>query len=76
MMPNSTAIRIKIPYKREEVDWLPELPEVETIRRTLKQLVLHKRIESVDVTWPKMIKKPQEVEQFVRCITRSNHCRY
>ena len=55
---------------------MPELPEVETIRRTLKQLVLHKRIESVDVTWPKMIKKPQEVEQFVRCITRSNHCRY
>ena len=55
---------------------MPELPEVETIRRTLKQLVLDKRIESVDVTWPKMIKKPQEVEQFVTCITRTIDCRY
>jgi formamidopyrimidine-DNA glycosylase len=44
---------------------LPELPEVETIRRTLKHLVLDKRIESVAVYYPKMIKKPQEVEQFI-----------
>ncbi len=43
---------------------MPELPEVETIRRTLKRLVLNKKIESVSVYWPKMIKKPEEVEQF------------
>lgn len=43
---------------------MPELPEVETVRRTLEQLVLHKEIERVSVTWPKIIKKPEEVEQF------------
>lgn len=43
---------------------MPELPEVETVRRTLEQLVLHKKIERVTVTWPKIIKKPAEVEQF------------
>lgn len=43
---------------------MPELPEVETVRRTLEQLVLHKEIERVSVTWPKIIKKPSEVEQF------------
>jgi formamidopyrimidine-DNA glycosylase len=43
---------------------MPELPEVETIKRTLIQLVKGKTIESVSVFWPKMIKKPIEVEQF------------
>ena len=32
---------------------IAEVPEVETIRRTLKQLVLDKRIESVNVTGQK-----------------------
>jgi formamidopyrimidine-DNA glycosylase len=43
---------------------VPELPEVETIRRTLIDLVLHKQIDGVSVFWPKMIKHPEEVEQF------------
>ena len=43
---------------------MPELPEVETVRRTLKQLVLGKQIKEVTVNWPKMIKKPEQVEQF------------
>lgn len=43
---------------------MPELPEVETVRRTLEQLVLQKEIKNVTVTWPKIIKKPAEVEQF------------
>lgn len=43
---------------------MPELPEVETIRKTLEQLVLHKQIEHVSVFYPKIIKKPLEVEQF------------
>lgn len=43
---------------------MPELPEVETVRRTLVELVSGKTIERVTVTWPKIIKKPIEVEQF------------
>lgn len=43
---------------------MPELPEVETVRRTLEKLVLHKQIETVSVYWPKIIKNPLEVDQF------------
>ncbi|MGE6259320.1 DNA-formamidopyrimidine glycosylase [Heyndrickxia sporothermodurans] len=43
---------------------MPELPEVETIRRTLQELVVGKEIKKVSVFWPKIIKKPIEVEQF------------
>lgn len=43
---------------------MPELPEVETVRRTLIQLVKGKNIEKVTVLWPKIIKKPEEPEQF------------
>jgi formamidopyrimidine-DNA glycosylase len=44
---------------------LPELPEVETVRKTLKHLVLHKEIANITVYWPKIIKSPVEVEQFI-----------
>ncbi|MBM7660578.1 formamidopyrimidine-DNA glycosylase [Bacillus mesophilus] len=44
---------------------MPELPEVETVCRTLLKLVEGKTIKQVHVLWPKMIKQPQEVEQFV-----------
>lgn len=47
-----------------EVKDMPELPEVETVRRTLEQLVLGKKIKEVAVYWPKIIKKPEPVEQF------------
>lgn len=43
---------------------MPELPEVETIRKTLLQLVKHKTIEDVTVLWSKIIKYPDDVEQF------------
>ncbi|KAA9031717.1 DNA-formamidopyrimidine glycosylase [Niallia endozanthoxylica] len=43
---------------------MPELPEVETIRRTLLQLIMGKKIQAVSVYWPKIIKQPDEVEQF------------
>lgn len=43
---------------------MPELPEVETVRRTLEQLVLGKEIKEVSVFWPKIIKAPEPVEQF------------
>jgi formamidopyrimidine-DNA glycosylase len=44
---------------------LPELPEVETVRKTLKKLVVNKTIKDITVNWPKIIKNPAEVEQFV-----------
>ncbi|MFP5106585.1 DNA-formamidopyrimidine glycosylase [Neobacillus sp. C211] len=44
---------------------MPELPEVETIRKTLKRLVFNKTIKDITVFWPKIIKSPLEVEQFV-----------
>jgi formamidopyrimidine-DNA glycosylase len=44
---------------------LPELPEVETVRKTLKKLVVNKTIKDITVYWPKIIKNPVEVEQFV-----------
>ncbi|MBT2656907.1 DNA-formamidopyrimidine glycosylase [Bacillus sp. ISL-18] len=44
---------------------MPELPEVETVRKTLKHLVLDKEIANITVFWPKIIKNPVEVEQFI-----------
>ena len=44
---------------------MPELPEVETVRRTLEILVLGKKIKDVSVFWPKMIKNPLETEEFI-----------
>lgn len=43
---------------------VPELPEVETVRKTLKQLIQNKVIKEVVVSWAKMIKKPENVEEF------------
>jgi formamidopyrimidine-DNA glycosylase len=43
---------------------MPELPEVETVRRTLKQLVIGKVIERVDVRLPRIIRKPEEIAEF------------
>ncbi|MEH7303778.1 DNA-formamidopyrimidine glycosylase [Neobacillus drentensis] len=44
---------------------MPELPEVETVRKTLKKLVVNKTIKDITVYWPKIIKTPLEVEQFI-----------
>ncbi|WP_087971884.1 DNA-formamidopyrimidine glycosylase [Oceanobacillus rekensis] len=43
---------------------MPELPEVETIKNTLKQFVLNKKIEKVEVYWPNIIKEPDDTEHF------------
>lgn len=43
---------------------MPELPEVETVRKTLLELVSNKEIEHVSVFWPKIIKQPEEIAQF------------
>ena len=47
---------------------MPELPEVETIRKTLKQLVLNKEIADVTIRWPKIIKYPDDIEHFKQLI--------
>ena len=44
---------------------MPELPEVETVKRTLEQLILGREIKDVTVHWTKIIKKPIETEQFI-----------
>ena len=38
---------------------MPELPEVETVKNKLKQLVLDKRIVNVNVLYPKIIEYPE-----------------
>lgn len=43
---------------------MPELPEVETIKETLKLLVQGKTIEKVDVFWANIIKQPDDTEMF------------
>lgn len=43
---------------------MPELPEVETVRRTLKHLVVGKTIADVVIHWPKIIKLPDDIEIF------------
>lgn len=41
---------------------MPELPEVETVRRGLEKLILGKEIASLDIRYPKMIKT--DLDQF------------
>lgn len=43
---------------------MPELPEVETVKRTLNTLVAGKTIARVTVTLPRIIQRPQEIEAF------------
>ncbi|MBB3109576.1 formamidopyrimidine-DNA glycosylase [Paenibacillus phyllosphaerae] len=47
---------------------MPELPEVETVRRTLIQLVAGKRIERVTVSLPRIIQRPSEPEAFAAAL--------
>lgn len=43
---------------------MPELPEVETIRRTLSQLVIGKTIDQVSVHLRRIIQLPEEADEF------------
>lgn len=53
---------------------MPELPEVETIKNMLRQLVSSKKIAQVDVYWPKIIKEPDDVEAFkLRLVGQTIH---
>lgn len=41
---------------------MPELPEVENVRRGLNQIVVGERINKVDVYWPRIIESPADSE--------------
>ncbi|CAH0117722.1 Formamidopyrimidine-DNA glycosylase [Paenibacillus sp. CECT 9249] len=43
---------------------MPELPEVETVKRTLNQLIIGKQIERVTVSLPRIIQRPQDTLMF------------
>jgi formamidopyrimidine-DNA glycosylase len=43
---------------------MPELPEVETVKRTLSELVVGKTISRVTVKWANIIKEPDDTKQF------------
>ncbi|MCP3030545.1 DNA-formamidopyrimidine glycosylase [Halobacillus sp. A1] len=43
---------------------MPELPEVETVRQTLKQLIINKEIEEVSIFWNNIIKNPADPDVF------------
>lgn len=45
---------------------MPELPEVETIVRGLREVVVGKRIERVEVYWPRSIAEPDPAEFVAR----------
>lgn len=53
---------------------MPELPEVETVKKTLQQLVAGKTIADVTVRWPRIVKLPDDTEAFrLRLIGQTIH---
>lgn len=50
---------------------MPELPEVETVRRTLLTLIKGKKIDKVTVTLPRIIQRPDDIQQF--CMELAGH---
>lgn len=54
---------------------MPELPEVETIKRTLTTLTENKTIEDVTILWPKIIQKPDDIEKFIHLIKGESICK-
>lgn len=49
---------------------MPELPEVETVCRSLRQTVLHQKIKIVDIYLPRLIQQPsaEEVKALLRVV--------
>lgn len=43
---------------------MPELPEVEVVARTIRSEIQGKEISDVDVFWPRIIKHPDDQEEF------------
>lgn len=47
---------------------MPELPEVETVRRMLIPLTVGKTIQDIKVFWPNIIKRPDDVAMFAEML--------
>ncbi|ASA20336.1 DNA-formamidopyrimidine glycosylase [Paenibacillus donghaensis] len=47
---------------------MPELPEVETVRRTLKALITGKQIQHVTVRLPRIIQRPDDIQAFANLL--------
>ena len=43
---------------------MPELPEVETVRRSLELVILDKKIKTVQVFYQRMVRTPVEIDEF------------
>lgn len=43
---------------------MPELPEVETVRQTLRKHILGRQIVNIDIRLPRLIRQPEPVEVF------------
>lgn len=54
------------PKLKRDVLAMPELPEVETVKRTLNKLIVGKTVEHVEVRWPNIIRRPEDVREFAR----------
>ena len=52
---------------------MPELPEVETVRRTLENFILNKKIEDIKILYPKIIDDDQE--EFVQTLKNKTFTR-
>lgn len=50
---------------------MPELPEVETVRRTLETLIVGKKIQSVSVNLPRIIQRPDDIELFCNYLSQT-----
>ncbi|WP_280818599.1 DNA-formamidopyrimidine glycosylase family protein, partial [Paenibacillus ihuae] len=47
---------------------MPELPEVETVRRTLNDLITGKQIQHVTVRLPRIIQRPDDIQAFANML--------
>ncbi|UOF92666.1 DNA-formamidopyrimidine glycosylase [Fodinisporobacter ferrooxydans] len=47
---------------------MPELPEVETVRRSLHALIVGKTIQDVSVLLPRIIRTPDDIQQFIQLL--------
>ena len=43
---------------------MPELPEVETVKKTLQQLIIGKQVAEVEVRLPRIVKEPDDIHEF------------
>lgn len=47
---------------------MPELPEVETVKRTLNELIKGKQIQNVTVWLPRIIQRPDDTQAFAHML--------